>query len=148
MTQRIEKIIIIHASPSTVWKALTDPGIMKQWMAEPEMEIEILTDWKIGNPIVIKAFHHVKFENKGTVLQFERDKVLQYNYLSSISHLPEIPENFTSIKFKLETLEDKTAVTLTLENFPTETILKHVELYWGTTLELMRSLIEKELVDQ
>jgi hypothetical protein len=46
-----------------VWPTLTDPDLMKQWMGEPTMEIEITTDWKIGNPIIITGFHPIKFEN-------------------------------------------------------------------------------------
>lgn len=53
MTQQIDKTIIIKA-----------PRI-----GEPEMGIEIITNWQVGSPIVIKGFHHKKFENKGTVLQ-------------------------------------------------------------------------------
>lgn len=104
MTQRIEKSILIKSSPSAVWEALTNPDVMKQWMSEPEIEMEIFTDWKVGNPIVIKGFHHIRFENKGTVLQFEPGKVIQYNFLSSLSRLPDKPENYTSTEFRLTSL--------------------------------------------
>lgn len=143
MTQRIDKTIIIKASPSAVWDTLTNPSMIKQWMAEPEMGTEIITDWKVGNPIVIKGFHHIKFENKGTVLQFEPNKVLQYNYLSSLSGLPDKLENYSTVEFTLEHVENKTLLTLTLANFPTETIFKHIDFYWRTTIEIVKKLIEK-----
>ncbi|MEZ4710210.1 MAG: SRPBCC domain-containing protein [Caldilineaceae bacterium] len=44
MTQQINIATVINASPATVWDALTKPGLMKQWMVEPGMDIEILTD--------------------------------------------------------------------------------------------------------
>ena len=119
MAQRIEKTIIIKASPSAVWDTLTNPSMMNQWMGEPEMGTEIITDWKVGNPIVIKGIHHIKFENKGTVLQFESNKVLRYNYLSSLSRLPDKHENYSIIEFRLEPVENKTLLSLTLANFPT-----------------------------
>jgi uncharacterized protein YndB with AHSA1/START domain len=144
MTQQIDKTIIINASPSTVWKALTDPDSIKQWMVEPGMAFEIITDWKVGNPITIKAFHHTPFENKGTVLQFESDSVLQYNYLSSLSRLPDKPENYSSIEFRLAPLENRTSFTLTLRNFPTETIFRHIDFYWRATIEVMKTWIEKQ----
>lgn len=144
MTQRIDKTIIIKAPPSAVWHTLTNPGLMKQWMAEPEMALEIITDWKVGSPIVIKGFHHIKFENKGTVLQFEPDSVLQYNYLSSLSRLPDKPENYSIIGFGLAPLKNQTSLTLTISNFPTETIFKHIDFYWSTTIEIMKKLIEKQ----
>jgi len=144
MTQRVDKTIIIKASPSAVWHTLTNPDIMKQWMAEPEMALEIITDWKVGNPIIIKGFHHIKFENRGTVLQFEPDKALQYNYLSSLSRLPDKPENYSIIGFGLAPIENQTSLTLTINNFPTETIFKHIEFYWGTTIEIMKKLVEEK----
>jgi uncharacterized protein YndB with AHSA1/START domain len=142
MAQRIDKTIIIEATPSAVWDRLTNPDLMKQWMAEPEIGIEIITDWKVGSPIIIKGFHHIKFENKGTVLQFEPGKVLQYNYLSSLSRLPDSPENYSIVEFRLAPLEHHTSLTLTISNFPTEIIFKHVDFYWKTTIVLLKKFIE------
>jgi uncharacterized protein YndB with AHSA1/START domain len=36
MMHVIEYSAIIDAPPSEVWRALTDPDLMKQWVAEPE----------------------------------------------------------------------------------------------------------------
>jgi len=41
MINRIEKTITIRTKSSIVWKTITEPELMKQWMGEPEMEIEI-----------------------------------------------------------------------------------------------------------
>ena len=143
MKHQIEKTIHIKASPPIVWHALTNPDIMKQWMGEPEMEIEIITNWRVGSPIVIKGFHHVKFENTGTIWQFEPDKILKYDYLSSISHLPDKPENHTIIEFRLKPYQNQTSLTLILSNFPTESIFKHINFYWTTTIETLKNWIEK-----
>jgi len=143
MTKELVKTITINAIPEQVWNALTNPGIMKKWMAEPEFELEITTDWRVGHPITIKGFHHLPFINKGTVLRFEPYRVFKYNYLSSISELPEEPQNFTSIKFRLTPQEQQTLLTVTLKNFPTETIFKHVDFYWNNTLAILKKLVEK-----
>ena len=143
MTQRIEKTILIQAPPAAVWDALTNPHLMRQWMGEPEMEIEIITDWKMGNPIVIRGFHHIQFENKGTILQYAPERVLKYDYVSSISRLPDTPENRTRIAFSLTPLTNQTSLMLTLSNFPTASIFKHVDFYWNTTLEILKKLIER-----
>lgn len=143
MTQQIEKTIIIKAPPFAVWDALTNSEVMKQWMGEPELEIEIITDWQVGAPIVIKGFHHIRFENKGVVLQFEPNKVLEYNFLSSLSRLPYRPENYTIVEFRLAPLESQTTLTLILRNFPTEVIFRHLDFYWMTTIEIMKKEVEK-----
>ena len=143
MINPIEKTITINALPATVWDALTDPLKMKEWMGDPEMGIEIITDWKVGSPIVIKGFHHLKFENKGKVLQFEPNEILEYNYLSSLSRLPDQPENYVTLSFRLTGLGDQTRLSLHISNFPTETILKHIDFYWRTTIELFRKFAER-----
>ncbi len=79
MIRVIENSATIRAAPSEVWRALTDPDLLKQWMAEPVMRVEIFTDWKVGGPIVVKGRHNnVDFENRGTVLEFERNSILRY----------------------------------------------------------------------
>jgi uncharacterized protein YndB with AHSA1/START domain len=143
MTQKIEETIVINASLYTVWDTLTNTTLMKQWMGEPEMQLEVITDWKVGSPIVIMGFHHIQFENKGTVLHVEPNKHLKYDYLSSISRLPDQPENYTIIEFVLNPLEHQTVLTLTLSNFPTESIFKHVGFYWRTTIHMMKKLAER-----
>jgi hypothetical protein len=116
---------------------------MKKWMSETE--IDILTDWKVGNPFVIRGvLHRVKFENKGTVLQFEPEKLLQYSHLSSLSKLPDTPENYSILEFRLASINDQTELAFTASNFPTETIYKHLAFYWNVTLELLKRMIEKD----
>jgi len=144
MTQRIDKSIAIEAPPATVWKALTDADNMKLWMSEPEMKMEVITDWNVGNSIVIKGFHHAHFENKGKVLQFEAPALLHYTSLSSLSRLPDLPENYLHIEFRLTPSGNETTLMLTLSNFPTETIAKHIDFYWTTTLGILKVWIEQQ----
>lgn len=143
MTYRIERTVLINSAAVTVWTTLTEPALMKQWMGDPEMEIDIQTNWQVNGPIVISGFHHLTFENKGTVLQFESGQALKYNFLSSISRLPDIPENYTVIGFTLSPADRQTALTLVITNFPTETIYRHLDFYWRTTIELIKQLVEK-----
>lgn len=61
---------------------------MAQWTGEPELKIEIVTNWCVGGAFIIKGFHHSKFENRGEVIQFNPYRIIQYTQLSSISRLP------------------------------------------------------------
>ncbi len=142
MIQPFEKSITIQAPAASVWHALTNPEWMKRWMGEPEMEIEITTDWQVGNSILVKGFHHAWFENRGIVLAAEPGRLLRYTQLSSLSHLPEQPESYTVIEFQLFPSDNRTLLTLAISNFPTETIFKHLEFYWGATLEILKELVE------
>lgn len=145
MTKKIEYTILINALPAEVWEYLTDPGLMKTWMGEPEMKIEVLTDWVVGNPVIIKGFHHTAFENKGTVMQFDPHKVIRYSHFSSVSRLPDMVENYSIIAFLLTPDEEQTSLTIRVENFPTETIYKHLDFYWRGILTLLKRHIEKTL---
>ena len=135
------KTIEINAAPSKVWDALTNPELMKRWMSETE--IKITTDWEVGNPFIIHGnLHGINFENNGTVLQFEREKVLKYSHLNSLSRLPDEPRNYSMIEFTLAPRENQTSLTVTLSNFPTESIYKHLVFYWNVTLEILKRRME------
>jgi uncharacterized protein YndB with AHSA1/START domain len=148
MKERFIISIAIEASTEVVWKTLTDPNVMKQWMGESEMQIEIDTTWKVGSPIIIRGFHHVKFENRGVVVEFEKENKLSYTHLSSVSRLPDIEENYSTIRFHLDSTAGGTELDIMLENFPTESIRKHLEFYWRGTVATIKSVAEKLLSDE
>lgn len=145
--QTIRKSIRINASAAAVWEALTQPELMKTWMSESA--IEIVTTWEVGSLITINAdaiSFKTAFTNTGVVLQFEKDHVLEYSHLSSLSRLPDLPENYTLIKFTLQQEEDYTLLELNLGNFPTESHYKHIDFYWAVTLEVLKRFVEERHV--
>jgi uncharacterized protein YndB with AHSA1/START domain len=135
--------VLINSTVPVVWEILTDPKMMSLWMGEPEMQIEIETNWKLNSPIIIRGYHHVRFENRGVVLEFEKDKRLCYTHLSSVSRLPDIPENYSKLLFTLKEGPTATELTVTVENFPTESIQKHLEFYWRGTLTRIKAVAEE-----
>jgi uncharacterized protein YndB with AHSA1/START domain len=136
------KTITINASASKVWVTLTEPQLMKQWMSE--IPLEVITDWQVGDSFIIRGTMYKKpFENTGTVIAFEPQRLLEYTHLSSLSKLTDNPENYTKLSFRLTPADDTTELTLIISNFPTETIYKHLAFYWNVTLELLKRFIEK-----
>ena len=110
-----------------------------------DVEINILTDWKVGGPMVIRGNMNGKnFENWGMVLQFEPEKTLRYSHLSSLSRLPDQPENYSIVDFRLSPMDHQTTLELTLTNFPTESIYQHLAFYWNVTLEILKRMIEEQ----
>jgi uncharacterized protein YndB with AHSA1/START domain len=137
------KMVHIHASPSGVWQSLTIPEQMNAWMM-PDSKIDILTEWKVGGPIIMRGHMNGKdFENRGIVLKFEPESALRYTHLSSISRLADRPENHSIIDFKLNPAQDQTGLELTLSNFPNQSIYKHLAFYWNVTLEVLKRLVEQ-----
>jgi Uncharacterized conserved protein len=134
--------IAIHADPGKVWTTLTDFELMSQWMGEPETNVQVSTDWEIGSPIYIRGFHHINFENKGLVLAYDTEKRLSYTHLSSLSRLADRPENYSTLEFILAPVDGVTRLTLNITNFPTDTIRKHLEFYWNTTISIIKENAE------
>jgi uncharacterized protein YndB with AHSA1/START domain len=145
--KKVERSVLINASASKVWTCLTDPNLMKEWKGEPGMHLEIYTNWIVGTPISIKGFHHVHFENKGTVIQFDPQKIIQYSHLSSISHLPETKENYTIITFIVSPDEEKTLLKIRIENFPSASIYQHLNFYWTGTMKILKDFAEQQEVE-
>lgn len=138
------KVVNINAPPSQVWQVLTTPEFMKKWMMQ-DIELHILTDWKVGSPMITRGVMNGKpFENKGNVLQFEPEKALAYSHLSSISRLPDRPESYAVFRFDLQPIENQTRLELTISNFPTKSIYKHLAFYWNVTLEILKKMFENQ----
>lgn len=135
------KTVHIHAPALVVWHLLTDIDTMRQWM--PDAVTDIITDWTVGSPFIIRGLLYKKpFENRGTVLSFQPHEMLEYTHSSSLSKLPDGPESYCKLSFLLEKAEEATLLTLTISNFPTETIYSHLAFYWNVTLELFKKLAE------
>ncbi|SIO13838.1 SRPBCC family protein [Chitinophaga niabensis] len=145
MTDKFSTNVLIHATREQVWNILTTPEIMADWMGGDELQIKVITTWEINSPILIQGFHHMKFENSGWVLQYEKESRLSYSHLSNISRLPDKPENYTVMEFVLTPAEEGTLLTLNIENFPTEVILKHLAFYWRTTIFKIKKVAEEKL---
>ncbi len=135
------RTVTIHAAAATVWQPLTKPHLMQQWMAESELEI--FTDWTVGSPFTIRGeLHGIPFTNNGTVLQFIPEQQLQYSHLSSISQLPDRAENYSVVGFQLTPVAEQTNLTVTVTNFPTQAIYKHLAFYWPVAVNILKRLVE------
>lgn len=54
-----------------------------------------------------------------------------------------MPESYSVFTFDLTPVAQQTSLTLTLHNFPTEAIYKHLAFYWNVASEGLRKLIEQ-----
>ncbi len=58
--------MIINASSSRVWEALTDPKLIKQYL----FGTEVSTDWKVGSPITYRGvWNGREYEDKGRIIK-------------------------------------------------------------------------------
>jgi uncharacterized protein YndB with AHSA1/START domain len=129
----------IHATPSTVWDALTNPAIIKQYL----FGTEAISTWKAGDPIVFKGTWNGKpYEDKGTIKKIEKERELQYTYWSSISGIADSPENYMNIRFLLARTNNGTELALTQDNCRTADQCAHSEQNWKMVLNSMKRILE------
>lgn len=143
-SQVFSKTVTISARPDAVWHALTNEADMKLWLGEPEMDVDVDTTWEVGTPICITGTHHERFAATGTVLAFERGRLLRYSQLSSLSRLDDTPENHSILEFRLDGSDSLAATVLTIavSGCPNDVIAKHLALYWGGTADIIRKHVE------
>ena len=132
--------VTLKAPPSAVWKALTDPEMIKQYL----FGTQVTTDWKVGSPISYKGVWQGKaYEDKGTILEIVPEKSLVSTYWSGFSGKADVPENYMKVAYTLSAAPEGTRLTLTQGNIPTEKERDHSIQNWTLVLEAMRKLVEK-----
>ncbi|TPM28262.1 SRPBCC domain-containing protein [Mesorhizobium sp. B2-3-4] len=139
----IVKAIAIHAEPAKVWRVLTTPAMIAQWMSDEELDVSL--EPHTGGAIVIRGLlHGMPFENNGMVRSFEPQRAFAYDYWSTLSasRLADVPENRTVVGFTLAPAEEGTLLTVTLSGFAEPSIRPHANLYWGPTLRILKAMCE------
>ncbi len=128
----------VNAPASKVWEALTKPSLIKQYL----FGTEVTTDWRVGSPITYTGTWEGKaYEDKGRVLQIEPGKLLVSTFWSSLSGLPDTPENYKTVRYELSTEGDGTRLTITQDNNDTQEEANHSEQNW-IMLDGMKKLLE------
>jgi uncharacterized protein YndB with AHSA1/START domain len=121
----------INAPVSKVWDALTRPDLVKQYL----FGTEVITDWQVGSPITYKGVWQGKsYEDKGKVLEIEPKKILVSTFWSSLSGLPDIPENYKTVRYELSATGDITSLTITQNNNASQDEADHSEQNWKMVL--------------
>jgi uncharacterized protein YndB with AHSA1/START domain len=131
--------ITIDAPASKVWDALTDPHLIKQYL----FGTQVTTDWQVGSPITYTGVWDEKvYEDKGKVLQVETGKVLVSTYWSSLSGLPDTPENYKTVRYDLAPAGSGTRLTITQDNNASQEEANHSDQNWKMVLDGIKKLLE------
>jgi uncharacterized protein YndB with AHSA1/START domain len=139
-TLNLKTTLSIKASATEVWHTLTHAELVKQYF----FGTDLVTDWQVGSPIFFRGeWDGVAYEDKGTVLAFEPERYLCYNYWSSFSQIEDIPENYATIEYILEAVEEGTNITITQNGLKDEEAIAHSESNWQMIMGEMRKLVEK-----
>jgi uncharacterized protein YndB with AHSA1/START domain len=138
--------VTVAAPVSVVWERLVSLQSMREWLGGSDFSIEVDTTWEEGSAIVIRGLHHKRFESRGMVLAFKPCDALIFTHLSSLSGLPDLPCNYTTLSFMLEDTGSQTIVRFVASGFPTQSIYKHLQFYWMGTLDIFKRYVEESSV--
>jgi uncharacterized protein YndB with AHSA1/START domain len=132
--------IVIHAGAARVWEALTDPKAIQQYL----FGTEVITDWKVGSPVIYRGVWEGKtYEDKGKVLQNEPGRLLVSTYWSSMSGIPDRPENYQTVRYELAPENGGTRVTVVQDNNDSQESADHSAQNWKMVLEGMKKVVEE-----
>ncbi len=131
--------ITINAPPTRVWDALTQPDLIKQYL----FGTQVTTDWQVGSPIVYEGIWEGKaYKDKGVILQVEPGKLLVSTFWSALSGLPDIPENYQTVRYELAAEGGGTRLTIVQDNNASPEDANHSAQNWSMVLDGMKKLLE------
>ncbi len=136
----VKATVDIKADKATVWNALTDPKIIKQYL----FGTNCMTDWKVGSSILFQGnYEGHSYMDKGLVVENIPNEKLSYNYWSGFSGLEDKPENYCLVTYLLEEKEDRTILTWHQKGYGNEEGRKHSEDGMEEFLGSIKSIVEK-----
>jgi hypothetical protein len=104
---------------------------------------DVVSDWVAGSAIVWKGEWQGKpYEDKGVILQLDKERLLEYSHFSPLMGKPDVPENYHTVEFTLKSEGSKTAVSLIQDNNATEDARLHSEKNWERMLLDLKKLLE------
>ncbi len=136
----VSKSIEINADVAKVWKGLTTPETIKEYL----YGTETITDWKVGSEVIFQGeYNGQKYRDRGVVLENVTNELLSYSYWSGFSGLEDKPENYSLVTYTLKSIDDKTTLfTWTQKGFANEQGYDHTEQGMKSFLEKLKEVIE------
>jgi uncharacterized protein YndB with AHSA1/START domain len=141
--------VTIAASRDRVWKALTSPSEIKRYFFGTDAR----SDWKPGSDITWSGEWDGKpYEDKGTVLESNPERLLRYTHFSPLSGEPDAPENYHTVTIALSDAAEplappkssstSTRLVLTQDNNRTDEAREHSERSWTMVLTGLKKYLE------
>jgi uncharacterized protein YndB with AHSA1/START domain len=131
--------ITIAADPDAVWQALTDPTLIEKYYFGTTVE----TDWRVGSSISWTGEYEGKhYRDHGTILEVQPGHVLVHTHFSPLGGREDIPENYHTLTYRLDSKGKGTRVTLSQDNNDSYEGVKHSEENWHAMLEGLKKVVE------
>ncbi len=130
----------IDAPPEKVWRALTDPQLIKKYM----FGSEVRTDWKPGSPITWQGeFEGRKYMDKGEIITVEPGRRLEITHFSPLTGQEDRPENYHRVSYELQQIDGGTSLRLTQDNSSSAEEAEHSAATWQMMLDGLKKVAEQ-----
>ncbi len=137
--------IDIDTTPARVWEVLTKPDYTRQYM----FDCDAVSDWQVGSPLVWRGAKDGKVYVKGTIVEIDPDRLLQYTTFSpdAFDHYEDKSENYTTVTLELTTVEEATRLSVSQGDFARiangEMRFTHTVNSWHTVLQQIKEIAER-----
>lgn len=139
--------IEIKASASSVWDALTNPEMTKQYM----FGCETISDWEIGSSLLWQGEYEGKkmVFVKGHIVDLVPNQLLSYTVIDPNGSIPDLPENYLTVSYELVQKDGYTLFTVTQGDY--NTVAEGARRFeessnggegWNPILKAIKELIE------
>lgn len=136
----VSKSVVIDSNIGRVWKVLTDPELIKEYL----YGTETITDWKTGSEIVFQGeYQGHKYRDHGKILTNTHEKEISYSYWSGFSGLEDKPENYSTVTYRLISIQGKTELTWQQKGYADSEKQKHSEIGLPALLEQIKLISER-----
>lgn len=143
----LRQTISIEADKKTVWDALVNPVMTKQYM----YGCEPVTDWKPGSTILWNGEYEGKTTTfvKGHIIDIRPESYLAYTVIDPLNpEIPDIPENYLTVTYELTEADGITEFTVTQGDYAK--VAQGQKRYadtqaqggWMSILEAIKNLVE------
>ncbi|WP_156380387.1 SRPBCC domain-containing protein [Arthrobacter sp. Soil762] len=132
--------ISIGAPADRVWKVITDPAAVKEFMFGADLE----TDWTEGSPIAWRGEWEGKpYEDKGKILEVDPGRKLVHTHFSPLGGEEDKPENYHTLTWTLEDQDGATTLTLSQDNNANEDAAEHSKGMWDMLVADVKKIAER-----
>ncbi|MHA7302661.1 SRPBCC domain-containing protein [Pseudarthrobacter sp. MDT1-22] len=132
--------ITIDAPADRVWKVITDPAAVKDFMFGADLE----TDWTEGSPIAWRGEWEGKpYEDKGKILAVDPGRKLVHTHFSPLGGEEDKPENYHTLTWTLEDQDGATTLTLSQDNNANEDAAEHSKSMWDMLVADVKKIAER-----
>ncbi|QHK21321.1 ATPase [Pseudarthrobacter psychrotolerans] len=132
--------INIDAPAVRVWKVITDPAAVKEFMFGADLE----TDWTVGGPIAWRGEWEGKpYEDKGEILEIDPGRKLVHTHFSPLGGQEDNPENYHTLTWTLADQDGATTLTLSQDNNANEDAAEHSKGMWDMLVADVKKIAER-----